>query len=232
MSNESEEISIGITGLGEWELPNEQIGRGLVIITNRGQIPTIIHHDPHKPTHRGVIWVSGASGGFDGPANSMYRVVGDDLAPGITSVRANYREPNNLIECVMDTLAVVSFLAGTGHTDIVLVGHSFGGAVVIKAAPFSENVKGVIALSSQTYGASEAFEVSPRPLLLVHGESDEVLSSESSKRIFDWAKEPKELKLYPGLGHGLREEPEEVQSFVSEWICDHLYMPGERDLSR
>ncbi|GIS65263.1 MAG: hypothetical protein CM1200mP3_15110 [Chloroflexota bacterium] len=50
----------------------------------------------------------------------------------------------------MDTLAVVSFLAGTGHTDIVLVGHSFGGAVVIKGAPFSENVKGVIALSSQT----------------------------------------------------------------------------------
>ena len=74
--------------------------------------------------------------------------------------------------------------------------------------------------------------MSPRPLLLVHGESDEVLSSESSKRIFDWAQEPKELKLYPGLGHGLREEPEEVQSFVSEWICDHLYMPGERDLSR
>ncbi len=72
----------------------------------------------------------------------------------------------------MDALAGVSFLTGTGHSEIALVGHSFGGAVVISAAPFSESVKAVAALSSQTYGAQGAARVSPRPLLLAHGAAD------------------------------------------------------------
>ena len=37
VSSESEDISIGITGLAEWELPPEQLGRGLPLLTNRGQ---------------------------------------------------------------------------------------------------------------------------------------------------------------------------------------------------
>ena len=227
MSNSYEDISIGITGVGEWQISSEELGRGLVLQTNRGQIETIIHHEPLVPTHRGIVWVSGASGGFNGPAGGIYRLLGDKFSPGITSLRVDYREPNNLIECVMDTLAAGSFLTGTGHTDTLLVGHSFGGAVVIKAAPFSESVKGVISLSSQTYGASEVADVSPRPLLLIHGEADTVLSPESSRRIFDWAQEPKELRLFPGTGHGLAESAEEIGGLVESWILGHLYLPGE-----
>lgn len=227
MSNEHEDISIGITGLGAWQISPGEPGRGLILQTNRGQIETVIHHDPLEPTHRGIVWVSGASGGFDGPAGGIYRLLGEKLSPGITSLRVDYREPNNLIECVMDILAAVSFLTGTGHTDTLLVGHSFGGAVVIKAAPFSEAVKGVISLSSQTYGASEVAEVSPRPLLLIHGEEDTVLSPESSRRILDWAQEPKELKLFPGTGHALAESGEEIRRFIENWILDQLYLPGE-----
>ena len=229
MSSESEDISIGITGLAEWDIPSEQLGRGLMLLTNRGSIQTIIHHDPNKPTCRGVVWVSGAKGGFDGPGDGLYRILGKELSPGITSIRANYREPNDLTECVMDTLAAVSFLGGTGHTDILLVGHSFGGAVVIKAAPFSDLVKGVVSLSSQTYGASEVANVSPRPLLLVHGENDTVLSPDSSRRILEWAQEPKELKLYPGAGHGLRECGRELRELVGSWIQNHLFLPGGTD---
>ena len=229
VSSESEDISIGITGLAEWEIPPEQLGRGLTLLTNRGPIQTIIHHDPNKPTYRGVVWVGGAKGGFDGPGDGLYRMLGKELSPGITSIRANYREPNDLTECVMDTLAAVSFLGGTGHTDILLVGHSFGGAVVIKAAPFSDLVKGVVSLSSQTYGASEVANVSPRPLLLVHGENDTVLSPDSSRRILEWAQEPKELKLYPGAGHGLRECGRELRELVGSWIQNHLFLPGETD---
>ena len=229
MSSESEDISIGITGLAEWDIDQEQPGRGLTLLTNRGPIQTIIHHDPSKPSYRGVVWVGGARGGFDGPGGGLYRILGAELSPGVTSIRANYRKPNDLAECVMDTLAAVSFLGGTGHTDILLVGHSFGGAVVIKAAPFSDLVKGVVSLSSQTYGASEVANVSPRPLLLVHGENDTVLSPDSSRRILEWAQEPKELKLYPGAGHGLRECSQELRGLVGSWIQNHLCLPGETD---
>ena len=224
---DSDDISIGIVGLGEWEVPSDQIGRGLILQTTRGHIKTIVHHDPKKPAHRGVIWVGGARGGLDGPAKGLYKALGKDLAPGITSLRIDYREAGVLTECVMDTLAGVSFLSGTGHTDIILVGHSFGGAVVIKSAPFSENVKGVIALSSQTFGATEVSDVSPIPLLLIHGEDDVVLSPQCSQTILDWAEEPKEAIFMPATGHGLRETSEEVTTQVKTWILDHLYLPGD-----
>ena len=227
MGEEADDISIGITGLSEWDVGEDQVGRGLLLVTNRGPIQTIIHHDPTSPTHRGIVWVGGARGGFEGPAGSMYKLLGDGLSPGITSIRLDYRQPNVLVECVMDTLAALSFLSGTGHTDVILVGHSFGGAVVIKAAPYSEVVKGVIALSSQTFGAGDVSQVSPSPILLVHGERDTVLSQESSLKIFEWAEEPKELHLIPENGHGLQESAQEIRQLVSEWLVQHLYLPGE-----
>ena len=110
---------------------------------------------------------------------------------------------------------------------VIFGGHSFGGAVVIKAAPYSEVVKGVIALSSQTFGAGDVSQVSPSPILLVHGERDTVLSQESSLKIFEWAEEPKELRLIPENGHGLQESAQEIRQLVSEWLVQHLYLPGE-----
>ena len=227
MGEEADDISIGITGLSEWDVGEDQVGRGLLLVTNRGPIQTIIHHEPTIPTHRGIVWVGGARGGFEGPAGSMYKLLGDGLSPGITSIRLDYRQPNVLVECVMDTLAALSFLSGTGHTDVILVGHSFGGAVGIKTAPYSEGVKGVIALSSQTFGAGHVSQVSPSPILLVHGERDTVLSQESSLKIFEWAEEPKELRLIPENGHGLQESAQEIRQLVSEWLVQHLYLPGE-----
>ena len=224
---ESGDISIGIVGLSEWDIPEGQIGRGLRLQTTRGPIDTIVHHDPAEPCNRGIIWVGGARGGLDGPAEGLYKSLGSMLSPGITSMRLDYRKPGELSECVMDTLAGVSFLTGTGHTDILLVGHSFGGAVVIKAAPFSEHVKGVVALSSQTFGATDVSNVSPRPLLLIHGEDDTILSPQCSQTIYDWADEPKEVIYMPGTGHGLKETSKEVREKLKLWIIDHLYLPGE-----
>ena len=51
MGEEADDISIGITGLSEWDVGEDQVGRGLLLVTNRGPIQTIIHHDPTIPTH-------------------------------------------------------------------------------------------------------------------------------------------------------------------------------------
>jgi dienelactone hydrolase len=119
-------------------------------------------------------------------------------------------------------MAGLSFLSATGHTDVALVGHSFGGAVVIAAAPFSPMVKAVAALSSQTYGASNAGAVSPRPLLLVHGGADTRLPPSCSEQIYDWANEPKEMVIIPGAEHGLAECDDELQAMLKGWLVDRL----------
>ena len=193
----SEDLSIRITGIEPWEPPEGEPGRGMTLRTTRGEVRSIVHHDQEVRTTRGIIWVWGARGGFAGPAEGIYRDIAEELRHEITSVRIDYRQPNVIPECVMDTLVGVSFLTGTGHTDIALVGHSFGGAVVISAAPFSEEVKAVAALSSQTYGAQRAALVSPRPLLLAHGGSDTRLPPYCSEQIHTWPKSQRSSSSTP-----------------------------------
>ena len=218
----SSETSIRIVGVEPWEPPEDEPGRGILLRTTRGDVNIIVHNNQERRTTKGIIWVWGARGGFAGPAGGLYRDVAEDLKDEITSVRIDYRMPNNVQECVMDALVGVSFLTGTGHTEIALVGHSFGGAVVITAAPYSEDVKAVAALSSQTFGARGADKVSPRPLLLAHGESDTRLPPYCSEQIYSWAKQPKELVLYPGAEHGLMECAGELREMLADWLRSNL----------
>ena len=222
MNPENSDLSIQIQSVEQWQPPEGQAGQGLLMQTSRGPIEAIIHHDAEAPTQKGIVWVWGARGGFDGPADGIYGTLAEEFEQGITSLRVNYRNPSILHESVLDTMAGISFLKGTGHTEIILVGHSFGGAVVISAAPFSPLVKAVVALSSQTGGATNAADVSPRPLLLVHGEDDTRLPSRCYEMIYDWAKEPKELVIYPGAEHGLRECKDELHDLLRRWIKDKL----------
>ena len=219
---DSEDIEIRIKNISEWQVADDQTGQGISLETTRGTIYTLLHNDPYEPTAKGIIWRSGASGGVDGPARKMYSIISNALAPDIASLRINYRFPGNLTECVMDTLSAVSFMAGIGHTDLVLVGHSFGGAVVIQAAQFSDLVKGVVGLSSQTQGATGVAQITPRPILLMHGEDDNVLSSDCSELIFKWANEPKEIVILPSTGHSLEETAPLVIQRVQSWVIDHL----------
>ena len=52
----------------------------------------------------------------------------------IASLRLCYRHSNVLPECVLDIMTGVASLTHGGAQPVVLVGHSFGGAVVMTAA--------------------------------------------------------------------------------------------------
>ena len=221
MTRQDDEFSIQILNVGTGEPPEGQKGMGILLQTSRGDIRGILHSCPG--TQKGIVWVWGAAGGFDGPAEGIYGHLAEELkSQGITSLRLDYRQPRVLHESVLDTLAGVSFLKGTGYEKIALVGHSFGGAVVIAAAPFSPLVQTVVALSSQTYGAKNVAQVSPRPLLLVHGGNDTRLPPSCSETIYQWAGQPKELVIYTEAGHGLRQCKEELYELLKTWLVEKL----------
>lgn len=59
------------------------------------------------------------------------------------------------------------------------------------------------------------------PVFLIHGEKDNVIPSEASKKAYHLIPSfPKELKLYPDLGHNLFLEPggEKVVADIIEWL--------------
>jgi dipeptidyl aminopeptidase/acylaminoacyl peptidase len=60
-------------------------------------------------------------------------------------------------------------------------------------------------------------KISPRPLLLVHGDADELIPLEHAHKLYQKAKEPKELKIIPGAKHKMRLE-KAAMDFVLEWL--------------
>src|SRR5258708_4738598 len=120
-----------------------------------------------------VLWVIGTQGG---PVGGMYERLAEQLvSDNIASLLLDYRRPGGLIDCVLDALLGIGFLRNQGHGRIVLVGHAFGGSVAINAGVASPAVVAVAALSSQLTAADATAERSPRPVLLFHGASDDVL---------------------------------------------------------
>jgi len=60
-------------------------------------------------------------------------------------------------------------------------------------------------------------KISPRPLLFVHGDADEVIPLEHAHKLYQKAKEPKELKIIPGAKHKMRLE-KAAMAFVLDWL--------------
>jgi len=195
------------------------------LVTERGTIACRLHDAADGDA--AVLWVFGAGGGFHGPAGGVYDRLGRRLAPdGLASLQVAYRRPADLLECVLDVLVVVGYLGDRGRTRVVLVGHSFGGAVVITAAGASDAVIAVAALSSQAAGTGAVARIAPRPLLLAHGTADEVLPDQCSRDIYARAAEPKRLILYPGCRHGLDSCRDALDADLTAWLRDVAGLPA------
>jgi alpha/beta superfamily hydrolase len=241
-----ERYSVELEGTAEAPAPEGEPGHGLRVLTTRGEVACIYHEatpgsanvDPHAsldaphppPTASGathhapaVLWLPGSRGGFAGPADGLYRDLAVALAgEGIASLRLNYRQPGNLDESTLDALCGAWALAALGHERIAAVGHSFGGGVAISTARYTTHIRGVAALSSQTDGAQEAVLLTPRALLVVHGEADGTIPVSKAHTIYSWAFEPKRIVTYPGASHGLRECAAQVRALLAEWLPDTL----------
>lgn len=207
--------------LGATDAPDVAEGNalGVHVQSSRGEIPCLYHAPQGEPTGTGVVYVPGARGGFGGPANGLYADVADELtARGIAGLRVNYRHAANLDESTLDALVAVWHMASLGYERVAVVGHSFGGAVAISVARYSTHVRAVVAMSSQSFGAEDVVLLTPRPILIVHGDRDGVIPPDTARTIYDWAFEPKRLVMMEGADHGLREVRDDVRALLLDWL--------------
>ncbi|HEV3225657.1 MAG TPA: dienelactone hydrolase family protein, partial [Acidimicrobiales bacterium] len=174
--------------------------RHVEIFTMRGLV-TILWHGPRDASHV-VVAGGGAMGGLLGPANGMYQRLGEALAErAIGTLRVSYRRPNDLDECTIDMCATVDLAARAGARDAVTMGHSFGGAIAIRTAcALGAAVKGVVTFATQSAGCEQAEELNGRPLLMFHGDRDELLPPQASEMV-RYIAGTGELVVLPGEGH-------------------------------
>ncbi len=196
------------------------------ISTPRGTVRGVLY--PVERSRGAVLMVGGAGGDITGPTGIYDELATRLQSRGAEALRLEYRTPNQLDECVYDLLAGIEALGQRGNERVVLVGWSFGGAVVISAGAATAAVVGVATIASQTYGAEAVGKLSPeKSLLLIHGTADRVLPYELSERLYAQAGEPKELVLYPDDGHGVERHRSEMLEKLHEWSRDLLFGSSE-----
>ena len=218
MSTLREDLTIALDSVDAREKADNTLA--LALHTSRGTIEALFH--PCPEARAAVICVSGVSGGMDGPS-SLFDGLAQRLGRHqIATLRLDYRRKSILQECILDVLVGVAFLGGLGITHIALVGHAFGGAVVIMAGAVSQQVTAVAALASQTYGTAQVDRLAPRPLLLLHGDEDDILPPACSEEIFRRANEAKVLVTLPATGHDFEQRAAEAERVVASWLLDQL----------
>ncbi len=191
--------------------------RHLELYTMRGLLTVLWHGSGSETT--AVVACGGAMGGLLGPAGGLFHTLGLDLDErGIGMLRVSYRRPNDLDACSLDVAAAVQLAVGNGAERVVVAGHSFGGAVAVRVAvALPQFVAGVVTFATQSAGCEVAGGLDGRPLLLFHGDRDEILPLDASAIVRDIAGTG-ELVVLPGDGHLLARSGDVLRERLLEWV--------------
>lgn len=200
-----------------------QVTDGLrhVEIYTLGGLLTLLWHG-HPAAEHLVIACGGAMGGLLGPADGIYHDLGLRFADqGIGLVRVGYRKPNDLGGCVHDLVAVAELGARRGAKRFVTMGHSFGGAVAIRAGiVLGDDAVGVVTLATQSAGCEEAERLGATPILLFHGDNDELLPLQASELVQMLT--GGELVVFPDTGHLFTQAADELRERLGNWIPERF----------
>jgi hypothetical protein len=196
--------------------------RHLELYTTRGLLTILWHEPPEgvvaKPA--ALVLGGGAMGGLLGPADGLYHRLGVEWAArGVPVLRVSYRRPNDLDACCIDMAAAVQLAVGGGGAErVVTMGHSFGGAVAVRVGVgLAEMVAGVVTFATQSAGCEVAGGLAGKPLLLFHGDRDEILPPEASEMVRMIAGTG-ELVRIPHDGHLLAKSGEILWERLEEWL--------------
>ena len=63
--------------------------------------------------------------------------------------------------------------------------------------------------------------IAPRPLLILHGDSDDVVPPDSAYLLYEQAGEGRELRMLPGVRHRFRSEPTAMAAAI-EWLRERF----------
>jgi len=207
----------------------ENSRRLIEIPSERGPISCALHLPSNPATEAVVIMVGGGDGGLEGPS-ALYPDLADDLCHiGIGALRLDFRDhrfPGIVEAGVHDVRAGLDYLTSEGVQRVGLLGHSFGGAVMIEAAVQTKGraprVAAVATLATQTAGAQRVGLLAPIATLFVHGLADQRLPADCSRLLYERAGDPRRIELFAGATHSLRQAREEVRGLVVEWFGEQL----------
>ena len=203
-------------------VPSRERSEPLSLVTQDGKVEC--RHFCVPGASRGALWVGGIGNSRGTPVEALYTDSACTLTKeGITSLQVHFRHRERLQDSAYDVEAGLAYLHSKGIRSVALIGHSFGGAVVIRVASQISIVRTVITLAAQSLGAEEVIHLKPCcSILLLHGTEDTVVPCGCSQYLHRLAQTRKKLLLCPGADHNFKPLTDIVQQRVQEWICKEL----------
>jgi pimeloyl-ACP methyl ester carboxylesterase len=140
---------------------------------------------------------------------------------------------------LMDAEAAIDYVKENNYklSNVIMIGESLGSGVATEMA-VKYKFKGLFLITPYTSISDRAGEIYPflptkyltkdnfqveenianinQPLFIIHGTKDVVVPFQHSNRIFEHAKQPKKIIIYPGVGHNdydVKEIFEEMRKF-------------------
>jgi pimeloyl-ACP methyl ester carboxylesterase len=198
--------------------------RHVELFTLRGLV-TLMWHEVPPSIPRGpgaIVACGGAMGGLLGPSDGLYQEIGERWSSrGVPVVRVSYRRPNDLDACCLDVAAAVQMTIEAGAERVVVMGHSFGGAVALRVGVAMDEAVGVVTFATQSAGCEIAPGLRGRPLLLFHGDSDEILPLQSSEIVAAMAGRG-DVVVCSDDGHLLSKSRSLILDRLEQWIPETL----------
>jgi predicted alpha/beta hydrolase family esterase len=193
------------------------------IYTGRGLLTVLSHQPTGDRVAAAIVACGGALGGVLGPGHALYHHLGERWAGrGVPVLRVGYRQPNELDQCAHDVACAVELARDAGAERVVVMGHSFGGAVAVRVGVgLDPLVTGVVTFATQSAGCEAAAGLRGKPLLLFHGERDEILPVEASEMVRMLAGAGEVVRL-PGDGHLLAKSGDVLWERLEAWLPDPL----------
>ena len=156
----------------------------------------------------------------DAEIGAIPRVVVGSSAGGAVALAVAARRED--VHAVATYAAPASFTFGGLVRDPRRLVHTFRNTGIIHDPAFPSDIEAWWGEFAAIAPEDVIGKIAPRPVLLVHGDSDDVIPYPHAERLFLAAGEPKELIRIPRGAHQLRRDPRAVEALI-DWLSN---LPG------
>ena len=154
----------------------------------------------------------------DAEIGGIPRVVVGSSAGGAIAIAASARREDVSAVATIGTYA--SFTFGGLMTDPRRLLQTMRNTGIVHDPAFPPDLDAWWAEFTEYAPEEVVGKIAPRPVLIMHGDSDDVVSYPHAERLFVAAGEPKELIRIPHGGHQLRRDPRALDA-LADWLA-HL----------
>lgn len=207
----------------------------LFIPASHGRLEAIIKEPPGERRGVGMVCHPHPLGGGTMHNKVVFRAAAGLVDAGLTTLRFNFRgvgastgAHGDVEGGKQDVRAVLDHVAvNYPGEDLTLAGFSFGSRTGMEVGMSDASVMRLISIGTPVdkYGDYDFLTRARKPILFVHGDSDEFGAVDNVRTLFDDVRRhaDAELVVFENCGHFFDEHLNELRDTVKEWMLAQIY---------